>query len=118
MKEKRSCPNCGAYLSEDDKVCYVCGEVAPVLKQPEKEDVAPVETEESTKNTPRPVTTQPAYQPVVTEPTTVPTTEPTTEETTVPTQPPTETKAVTEPTVTEAPSQGDEVNQGDDTPTE
>lgn len=60
----------------------------------------------------------PAYQPVVTEPTTVPTTEPTTEETTVPTQPPTETKAVTEPTVTEAPSQGDEVNQGDETPTE
>ena len=47
MKEKRSCPNCGAYLSEEDKVCYVCGEVVPVLKQPEKEDVAPVETEEN-----------------------------------------------------------------------
>lgn len=26
---KKTCPNCGAYLRDDDKVCYVCGEVVP-----------------------------------------------------------------------------------------
>lgn len=30
-EEKRRCPNCGAYLKQEDKECYVCGEVlAPV----------------------------------------------------------------------------------------
>lgn len=37
MKEKRSCPNCGAYLSENDKVCYVCGEVVPAFQEPKQE---------------------------------------------------------------------------------
>ncbi len=27
MDNKRRCTNCGAYLNENDKVCYVCGEV-------------------------------------------------------------------------------------------
>ncbi|MCH5303616.1 MAG: hypothetical protein J1E41_02020 [Ruminococcus sp.] len=27
MTEKRRCPNCGAYLTNSDKTCYVCGEV-------------------------------------------------------------------------------------------
>lgn len=33
---RRICPNCGAYLKEDDRVCYVCGEVLPVYN-PEPE---------------------------------------------------------------------------------
>lgn len=31
MTKKRRCPNCGAYISAGDKMCYVCGEkIAPV----------------------------------------------------------------------------------------
>lgn len=34
MTEKRRCPNCGAYLSVRDKVCYVCGETLPPVSKP------------------------------------------------------------------------------------
>lgn len=54
MKEKRSCPNCGAYLSKDDKVCYVCGEVVPVFQEPKQEyqeSTEPVEIQESYEDT-------------------------------------------------------------------
>lgn len=36
---KKACPTCGAYLRDDDKVCYVCGEVVPA----EKQETVPVE---------------------------------------------------------------------------
>lgn len=34
MTEKRRCPNCGAYISAGDKVCYVCGEKLSPISQP------------------------------------------------------------------------------------
>lgn len=36
MTEKRRCENCGAFLSPEDKLCYVCGEVQPVVPQAEE----------------------------------------------------------------------------------
>lgn len=63
MTEKRRCPKCGAYVSEKDKICYVCGEnisdvskprsasgraYAPVVFEPEKgtDFVMPVDFDE------------------------------------------------------------------------
>ncbi|MGN1138694.1 MAG: hypothetical protein ACI4RM_04535, partial [Ruminococcus sp.] len=62
MKEKRSCPNCGAYLSEYDKVCYVCGEVVPAFQEPKQEyqeSTEPVEVQEFYEDT-VPLTEEPA----------------------------------------------------------
>ncbi len=48
MIEKRRCPNCGAYLTENDAECYVCGEIigAPNVKPretaPNQKTYAPV----------------------------------------------------------------------------
>ncbi|MBR1730934.1 MAG: hypothetical protein IJ725_00660 [Ruminococcus sp.] len=38
MSEKRRCKNCGAFLENDEKVCYVCGEVQlpDVVSAPER----------------------------------------------------------------------------------
>lgn len=67
MIEKRRCPNCGAYLTENDATCYVCGEVigvpnvqprehkpnqktyAPVFYEPEADEdfVTPVDFDEA-----------------------------------------------------------------------
>lgn len=50
MSEKRRCPNCGAYLTNQDKVCYVCGEIVPTDVD---EHTEPVTEEEPTQEAPR-----------------------------------------------------------------
>lgn len=48
MIEKRRCPNCGAYLTDTDAECYVCGEiigvpnVQPRETKPNQKTYAPV----------------------------------------------------------------------------
>lgn len=42
MNDKIICPNCGAHLLEEDKVCYVCGQVVenpPRHSEPEKAEI-------------------------------------------------------------------------------
>lgn len=46
MSKRRVCPNCGAYLTEDDKVCYVCGEVVPIQPAQPTEEEAPQDTQQ------------------------------------------------------------------------
>jgi hypothetical protein len=43
MSDKIICPNCGAHLIDEDKVCYVCGQVVENLAKPENEYTAPEE---------------------------------------------------------------------------
>ena len=53
MTEKRRCPNCGAYISKNDKKCYVCGEeILPVSKprKPSENGFSPVSYEPEQDN--------------------------------------------------------------------
>ena len=49
MTEKRRCPNCGAYLTENDKTCYVCGEPVFSETNTEKDTFEKVYTPQKTE---------------------------------------------------------------------